>query len=351
MTNNTKHLYIHIPFCKAICTYCDFYRTKTNDKNLINQYIQKIVNEIKQDNNVYQTIYIGGGTPNFLDDKLLNQLLSALNQKRAKDCEFTIEANPEFINNSQCEILKHNQVNRVSLGIQTTNDTILALLKRTHQFKDCVNAIKILKKFQIYNISCDFIYNLPLLKITDLKKSFAFIKTYQIPHVSFYALEVKSGAILNKLNYKIDEDREAIQLEYLKNEFIKLNYNRYEISNWAINPSFESLHNLAYWNLEDWKAIGIAAYGYEKNVYYHNQGTLLEWEKNNTFWDDKETYINTFIMGLRKKNGIDLTIPRNLNAFDYLKNKLNFKLLTIENNFIKAKNFDLLNEILLDIID
>lgn len=350
MENNIKHLYVHIPFCKEICTYCDFYRTKTNDESIKQKYVDKIVDEINLDKNSYKTIYIGGGTPNFLNDFLLDKLLNALSKKAEQNCEFTIECNPEFVNQNQINIFKKNNVNRISLGVQTFNETILKLLKRTHLNNDVYRSLKLLYDNKIDNVSIDLIYNLPLLKKSDLYESFDFIKANKIKHISFYALEIKEGSILNKKKYQIDENIEGDQLEIIREQFQKLNYDRYEISNWAINDNYYSKHNLAYWDMNDWKAIGISGYGLENNIYYANQGSILDWKKVDQKWTQKDFYENTFIMGLRKLKGIDLSIPKNLKAFEFLKPKLNFELLEINNNFIKAKNIDLLNNILLDII-
>lgn len=350
MENKIKHLYIHIPFCKQICTYCDFYRTKTQDNNLKNTYIQKIVDQIKKDNNLYKTIYIGGGTPNYLEDKTLDLLLSSLKPKLDNNFEFTIECNPEFVNQSQIDVFKKNHINRISLGIQTLNETILKLLKRTHNNLNVYNALNLLKKNNINNVSIDLIYNLPFLKNEDILQSFKLISKYNIKHVSFYSLEIKEGSIMNKMNYKIDTEIEEDQLDLICKEFEKLNYERYEISNWAYNNQFYSNHNLAYWNLDDWKAIGVSGYGLENNIYYKNEGNIDSWKKVDQKWTKKDFYENIFIMGLRKKDGIDLNIKKNYEAFLFLKPKLNFELLEIKNNFIKAKNIDLLNDILLDII-
>lgn len=348
--NKVEHLYIHIPFCQEICTYCDFYRTKTKDPNIINSYVKKIVSEIREDNNQYKTIYIGGGTPNFLNDKLLNELLSPLKNKLQNNYEFTIEANPEFITRSQIKTLLKNNVNRVSMGVQTTNNNILKLLRRTHNIENVIEAINLLHKHGMKNISCDFIYNLPLLKNSDLEETFSFIEKYKINHISFYSLEIKEGSILNKQKYQINVDKEEHHLEQIKAYFSKLNYYRYEISNWALEPSYYSKHNIAYWDLKDWKAIGISGFGLENNIYYKNNGTILDWKKEETKWDDNELFENIFIMGLRKINGIDLSFERNKKAYLYLKDKINHDLVVIENNFIRAKNIDLLNDILIDII-
>ncbi|MDE6429138.1 MAG: radical SAM protein, partial [Malacoplasma sp.] len=313
-------------------------------------YIEKIIKEIKKDFNIYKTIYIGGGTPNFLDDINLNNFLFSLKKNVDKDCEYTIECNPEFITQNQIDIFIKNKINRISIGIQSTNDNILKLLKRTHDFKIAIEAIKLLQKNKITNISCDFIYNLPLLKEKDILNVFQFIKDFKIPHVSFYSLELKKGSILTKQNYKIDIDEEENQLEIVKREFKKLNYIRYEISNWAKENQYFSKHNLAYWNLCEWKGIGISSYGFEKGIYYKIDGTILDWIKKEEKWNQKEINENVFLLGLRKTEGINLNIKRNHQAFNYLKNKLNKNLLVIENNHIKAKNIDLLNEILIDII-
>lgn len=350
MENKVNHLYVHIPFCKEICTYCDFYRFKTSDEKIKNDYIEKIINEIKSDSNIYKTIYIGGGTPNYLSDNCLIKLLNVLKNRLSNNYELTIECNPEFLSESQAKIFRDFGVNRVSLGVQTLNESILKLLKRTHNNKDVINALNNLKTNGIKNISIDLIYNLPLLKIDDLKKSFNFILENEIKHISFYSLEIKKGSILNKEKYKINDENEAKQLSYIIKEFEKLNYDRYEISNWAINNQYYSQHNLAYWNLNSWKAIGVAGYGFENNLYYYNEGNIKNWIKIDQKWSDKDIIENIFIMGLRKKEGVDLSIERNLSAFNKLKDKFNFDLISIENNYLKVKNIDLLNEVLIDLI-
>lgn len=227
-----KHLYIHIPFCSLICTYCDFYRLPINDPIIHQKYLRQIRKEIqKTPNNRYSTIYIGGGTPNLLEPKLLDYLLKPLSLQLAKKYEFTIEANPEFINQTQINIFKKNKVNRISLGVQTTNDLILKLLKRSHDFAMVKKAICLLQKNNFTNISLDFIYNLPLLTNKDLMDSFDFIAKYQIKHISYYALEIKKGSILKQKKYKIDLQKEEEQLQIVKENLAKLGFYRYEIAN------------------------------------------------------------------------------------------------------------------------
>ncbi|EGZ31103.1 radical SAM family heme chaperone HemW [Malacoplasma iowae] len=348
--NNTKHLYIHIPFCKHICTYCDFVRKIPSSNEEVDLYLEKIVDEISGFFNKCKTIYIGGGTPNFLSDHNLDILLSSLQKNIDSQTEFTIELNPEFVTESQVNILKNNNVNRVSLGVQTTNEKILRLLNRKHTNIVVEKAINLLYKHNINNVSCDFIYNLPLLKISDINESIEFIKRNNIKHVSFYALEIKDGSIMNKRNEVIDIETEEDQLEHIENVMEKIGYTRYEVSNWSIDKKYFSKHNLAYWDLEDWKAIGIGAYGFEKNVYYQNYGSYLNYYKKNQNWKQKDIYLYILMMGLRKIDGIDLNKEINKKAYEYFKNKINYSLVTIKDNKLKANNVNILNEILIDLI-
>lgn len=349
MKNNFKHLYIHIPFCKYICTYCDFVRKIPKNNAEINQYIDLLINEINQIKHKLNSIYIGGGTPNFLNEIQLKKLLNSL-QKNIKKTEFTIECNPDFINENQVIIFKKFHINRISLGVQTVNENILKLINRQHNLKICQNAIDLLYKNKITNISIDLIYNLPLLKNNDIKQAINFCASNKIKHVSFYALEIKTNSILSQQKYNLNLEKESDQLEYIIQEFQKNNYQRYEISNWVTNKKYVSQHNLAYWKMKQWKGIGFGSYGFENNNHYCIEGNYLNWKIKNNFLTKQEYYFYILMMGLRLTDGIDLNIQKNNKAFTYYKNKLNFSLLKIENNKLKAKNIDLLHDILVDIV-
>lgn len=350
MINNTKHLYIHIPFCKYICTYCDFVRKIPKNQNEINVYINKIISEINQVENTFETIYIGGGTPNYLDNNILDKLLSSLQKNINNNTEFTIECNPDFVTQSQIDILVENKVNRISLGVQTTNEKILKLINRRHTIEDCVKAIKLLQDNKIANISCDFIYNLPLLKYSDLDDAIAFCIQNNIKHISFYALEIKEGSILKRNNYQIDTDNEENQLMYLIEQLNKTNFKRYEVSNWSINNQYKSQHNLAYWLLKDWKSIGFGGYGLENNNYYHIVGNVNNFYKADNFLEQKEYYLYILMMGLRLIDGIDLSIKNNYDAYQYYKEKIDHSLIEIKNNQLKLKDINLLDNLLINLI-
>ncbi len=351
----TKHLYIHIPFCKNICTYCDFCRKKIDRENdEINQYIKKVINHIKDESyeNQYTTVYIGGGTPNFLTDELLDKLLINISKyiDKKQGYEFTIECNPEFVNEQQAKIFAKYGVNRISLGAQSTNNEILKKIGRGHRIEDVEKAIKHLHDVGIKNISIDFIYALPNLTKKDLDNSFEFIKKHNITHVSYYSLEVKEGSMLKKDNYVVDEDEEADQLEYIIQKLKDINFIRYEVANWSLNNEYQSMHNKAYWLTNDWKGIGYGASGFEDNIMYKWDGDFLEWERIGHRLSLKELYLQVLMMGLRLVEGIEITKnQRNSEAYKtYFDDIVHCY---IRNNHLICSNLNLLHDTLLNIVD
>lgn len=264
--------------------------------------------------------------------------------------EFCLELNPEFITEEQIKIFKSNEINRVSIGVQSTDNKILNKLNRVHTIENVESAIELLYKYELYNISLDFIYALPDLTNDNIIDSINFIKKYQIPHISYYALEVKEGSILNYKNYKIDEDEEADQLIFIDKELKTLGFNRYEVSNWSINKKTESLHNKCYWLTNDWKGIGLGASGFEKRNLYKYSGTILDWKKDNELLSNKDYLLQRIMMGLRLTDGIDITNNiDNSNAYKlYFNDIVNCY---IRDNKLRCKNINLLHETLVNIID
>ena len=201
-----KGLYIHIPFCKNICLYCDFSKMVAS-KKMQTEYINSLVKELKhykQEYKCLETIYIGGGTPSFIGNELLSLLLDNIRKyiNLAQIKEFTIEANPNDINKIFVDTLLKYNVDRVSLGVQTTNNDLLSLLKRTHDKEDIVNAIKLLQSSGINNINLDFIYQIPKQTVTDVVSDLRFIKNYNINHISYYSLIIEERT---ELKYLIDK--------------------------------------------------------------------------------------------------------------------------------------------------
>lgn len=351
----TKHLYIHVPFCKSICHYCDFVRFKKDNNDLcIQKYIKNICNQVAQESkkNQYQTIYIGGGTPNMLNDTDLDFLLSFLKEyiNTKENYEYCIELNPEFVTDSQVEILVNNGINRVSIGVQSTNNKILKNINRKHTIEDVAAAIEKLYLADIYNVSCDFIYALPDMTLSDIDDAILFIDEFQIHHVSFYALEVKDGSFLNSIDYQVDEDEEADQLEYIDKRLSEIGLSRYEVSNWSKDKESESMHNKAYWLTNDWKAIGLSASGFENQVMYKYEGTLEKMIKVEQKLTTAEYYLQVLMMGLRLIDGIDVVNNhRNSEAYAMYFNDIVH--CRIRNNKLQCKNINLLHETLVNIVD
>ena len=228
---STKHLYIHAPLCSTICTFCDFKRELAcnYDARAVINYLVSCLKKFKPKQ--FKTIYIGGGTPNVFNNQDLDYFLSNIAPLLSEQYEFTIECNPDLITEEQAKILRTNRVNRISLGVQSTNNKILKILNRTHTIEDCVRVIKILKTNGFKNISVDFMYALPLMKNEDVVNAIKFAYDNQVQHVSFYGLDLKPGSILTKQKYQIDPEKEADQLETAISEFAKIKFERYEVSN------------------------------------------------------------------------------------------------------------------------
>ena len=348
--NQVKHLYIHIPFCNHICWYCDFKRSVENE-SVKKEYINLLINKLKTQYKglKFETVYIGGGTPNSLG-KDLYPLLEELNNYLENNCEFTIECNPECVNDNQVKEFKKYKINRISLGVQSTNNNVLKQIGRKHNLNDVISAIDCLKKNSFDNFSIDLIYGFNEQTVGDIEKDFEFIHKFKIPHVSFYSLEVKNNSVFGKCNYELNENKIEEMLKTIEQRFIDLGYERYEVSNWCVNQKYESSHNLAYWNSSDWIGLGYGAFGFENRNYYQTNGTVLKWKTKNHLLTNEEYYQQIWIMGLRTKYGLNLNNSMHKKAFEYFSNRINKKDLVIKNNSITVKNLNTLDNVLIEII-
>lgn len=305
-----KGLYIHIPFCKHICSYCDFPKKIAYNNEQIDKYLNKLIEEINELNNEdFDTIYIGGGTPNSLNDSNLKYLLKNIYNKKIKYKEYTIECNPELITKEQVLLFKKYGINRVSLGVQTFNDKGLKLLNRHHNESDIINSVNILKENGINNINIDLIYGYFNETIDDLKYDLEMINKLNITHVSCYTLILEKNTLLYKLHKEkeLNEDLIADMMDYTYKYLAKIGFNHYEISNFA-KDRYESLHNLKYWNKNDYIGLGMGATSSINNKRITNSYLINNYLKNK---DKYIEYLNIddlkkefIIMGLRKIKGI-----------------------------------------------
>ncbi|AIV03503.1 coproporphyrinogen III oxidase [Candidatus Malacoplasma girerdii] len=353
MIKQIKHLYIHIPFCHNICSYCDFVRFQVNDINKKEKYVNEIIKQIQSECNgcKFKTIYIGGGTPNCLDNHLLAQLLNELSKYLDNECEFTIECNPEFVNLEQIQIFKQYKINRISLGVQSLNQNVLNIFHRKHTNKQVFQSIKLLHKNNVHNISVDFIYGLNDISKSDLQANVQFLIDYQIPHVSFYSLELKPNSIMTKNNFHLNGETIDEQWKIIEKTMQEKHFDHYEIANFAINKQYYSQHNLAYWNTNDWIGIGLGAYGLVNRQYYSYVGNLNNYKKQIQNYDDYEYYLHILIMGLRLIHGFDLKLSHHRKAFQFFQHLIDPNLYQIIDEKIILKNYNQLDEILIKLVN
>ncbi len=302
-------LYIHIPFCKRICTYCDFPKV-IYAQNWAFSYVKEMLEDLKGLKGPYKTIYVGGGTPTSLSLDLLDELLSALKEKLLEDGEFSIEANPETINEEVLNCLKKNGINRLSIGAQTSSPKWLSYLGRTHSFEDVRKAVSLAKEKGFENINVDMMYGFQGQSKEELLDDIDNFLSLDVPHISAYSLIVEEGTILKNNKAKEDEDLQGDFYEIIVSKLKEAGYIHYEVSNYC-KKGYECRHNLTYWKDEEYDALGLGASGYAKGVRYTYTKNFTAYltnkhkdsEETISPEDDVKFYLTT---NLRLLNGFDL---------------------------------------------
>lgn len=302
-------VYIHIPFCESICTYCDFCKFYYNEE-IVDKYLKSLKQEIKENykGEIIETIYIGGGTPSVLNLEQLTRLLDITKIFKTNNLEFTFECNVENITEEKILLLHQYKVNRISIGVQTFNSKYLGFLNRHHTEQQVFDVIQMIKKY-ITNINVDLIYAIPGETLEELETDLDVFLSLDIPHISTYSLIIEEHTILNNkhiLPIETDLDYEMYQLIIQK-----LNkYKHYETSNFGIIPS---RHNLTYWNNLEYYGFGLGASGYVNGSRYDNTRNLNkylsgEYIKESHILSELEKIENEFILGFRKTDGIDVDL-------------------------------------------
>lgn len=357
-----ESLYIHIPFCDSICSYCSFKKQIYNEEQS-KKYILNLLDDLKRIPKCsLKTIYIGGGTPSSLADNDLEILLSNLKPLLKEDYEFTIESNPENLTFNKAKIFNKYGVNRVSIGVQTFNEKFLKLLSRKHSLNDINEAINNLLLNNINNINFDLIYGLPFQTLNDFILDIKYLKNFPLTHVSLYSLTIDENTIFNNLKYEeADEDLLRDMSDEATKILSEYGFNKYEVSNYS-KPNYESKHNLTYWFDNEYYGIGISASGYENNTRYKNITSLKKYnEGERKFEEEKVDDFNheyEFIMlNLRTKYGIDLDRYKEIFNKDFLKTYKNeieklSDFIIINNNKVTVKdnNYMILNTLILEFI-
>ena len=263
-------IYIHIPFCKSKCSYCDFLSFVPKSEDEKNRYVDYLIKEIGLYSKLYgkrcvDSIYFGGGTPSLIGTKNVNRIMEAIYSgfNVLDHSENTLEINPGTTDEHLYKEIYKTGINRASLGLQTSDDRIIKTLNRTSSFKDFLKAVNELKDSGIKNISADLMLSLPGNTEERELKDAKLISELGINHISAYSLIVHENTpiyedIKNKKLILPSEDEERKSYHDLSNFLSEIGYERYEISNFA-KSGFESRHNKKYWNLDEYLAFGIGA--------------------------------------------------------------------------------------------
>ncbi len=303
-------LYIHVPFCRDICAYCDFTRVKIHPL-LVEKYLFSINHEISEiDKHVMRTLYIGGGTPTSLSNEELETLFLFLEGYHDETTEFTMEANPESIDADKAQLMHQYDVNRVSMGVQTFNADELSVLNRKHTVTDIENAIQCLRNEGIFNISIDLIYGLPKQTIQSWELTLKQALQLKITHISLYSLTIEENSQFGRMGIK-QADPELEEEMYFKAVEILSNsgFNRYEIS--SFTQDAPSRHNLAYWHYDDFYGLGPGATQMTNHTRIQKTSNLDEYAQGNTMQEktwlsEADERFEFVMMGLRLSEGIDL---------------------------------------------
>jgi len=321
-------IYVHIPFCMSKCLYCDFNSFAKKDE-CIEPYIKFLIKEIEEYAKVnkdilVKTIYIGGGTPSYIKEKYIKEIINTIKQnfEIIKDAEITIEVNPGTVNKRKMECYYKSGINRLSIGLQSSNDKLLKLIGRVHKFEDFLETVRIAQAVGFTNINADCMIGLPTQNIYDIEETLNVLINLRLTHISVYSLIIEPNTpIEKKINsgeLKLpDEEIERYMYWFAKRKLEENGYLHYEISNFA-KPLFRSKHNLDCWNQKEYKGFGISASSYENGVRYTNIEKIDTYIQNIENGDikansiieekqDKEAMMKEYmLLGLRKITGVDI---------------------------------------------
>ena len=279
-------IYIHIPFCASKCSYCDFYSLAGCDY-LMPEYQEALLAHLEESahsikNYEVDSIYFGGGTPSFYGADRLVRILDVLklNGNVRLDSEISVECNPDSISFTALKLLREEGVNRISIGVQATDNNLLKLIGRRHSFQQAQKAFRDARRAGFDNISLDLMYGLPSQTRRDWAETLAAIVEMHPEHISCYGLKLEPGTKMYKEYHGSpilpDDDEQADMYSYAAQMLERYGYKQYEISNFAA-PGFESRHNLKYWNMEDYISFGPGAHSCVGNVRYSYVKDLREY--------------------------------------------------------------------------
>jgi oxygen-independent coproporphyrinogen-3 oxidase len=350
MTTNSQSpgLYIHVPFCAEKCPYCDFY--STDDSTLISPWIKALEKEIhfyKDTLNDFDTLYLGGGTPSFLLNNDLEKLIETVrnNFSFAPDTEITIEANPGDLTPEKLKTFRELGINRISLGVQSFDDTVLRFLNRRHTAKQAEKAVADIRNAGFENLSIDLMYAIPGQGKDGWIKTLEKALSFSPEHFSCYQLTIKEGTLFferkakGEFVFKVEEEASFL----LTSDILEENgYIHYEVSNFAKSKNLFSSHNQKYWQHVPYLGLGPSAHSFMNDTRWWNlssvAGYLEELNRNNRPIEEKEKIgekekkLESLFLGFRTKQGIALDALKEYKKVEIVLNRL------IESGLIILKN-------------
>ncbi len=357
-------VYVHIPFCLSICFYCDFCRILYREE-VKQAWLDRIAEEIQdKDLGSIDTLYFGGGTPSALCEKDFERLANCFIPYLSDNYEWTVECNPDSVTETKVKLYQSLGVNRISLGVQSFQDSMLQAIGRKHTVKDVYHSVSLFRQNGIDNISIDLIFGLPKQTMEDVQKDLDCFFSMNLDHLSIYSLQIEENSVFGKKGIEsCDEDLEPDMYEYIRKECLQHGYEHYEISSYARNGKY-SRHNLSYWNDSDFIGIGCGASGKEHGIRYSNTDSLKSYLENGASpVYEKETLeersFNAIMMALRTSFGLHLDSWNQRYGKNFEKQYGSILLkwmpdcLIIEDGYLKTTDsgMEILNTILIDFMD
>ncbi len=360
-----KSLYVHIPFCDHICTYCDFCKVFYN-KGWADQYLDALSFEIEDKEIIgdYDTVYIGGGTPSSLSYQQLERLLKLLQTFVVNVKEYTIEVNPESLDEEKLDLIIKYGVNRLSIGVQSFQDDLLKTINRHHSSMQALILINKAKEKGINDINIDLIYGLPNQSLDDVERDILIINDLNISHISVYSLILEEHTILGNQHYKPLSDEDDADWYHRINDMLEENgFLHYEVSNYYKDKP--SLHNLMYWQYQDYQGIGLSAHSLVRGHRIENTKSLTQYFNHQYLENDcelsmKDQLFEKIMMGLRLTKGISIKEINDMYHIDFEKLYKNVTDKYIQMNMLEKKDgylrttslgMDYLNTILIGFMD
>ena len=381
----TVGIYVHVPFCKQKCKYCDFISFQ-NCENYFDDYFECLkkeitekANEINSENKeiLIDTIYFGGGTPSIVCEKYIEEVLNKIYEyyNVSENAEITVEVNPGTVDKLKLERYFEIGINRLSIGLQSTDDKLLKMLGRIHTYKEFENSYDLARKIGFKNINVDLMIGLPNQSLENVHDSLEKIVQKNPEHISVYSLIIEENTkmfdLIEKGELELPDEDVERKMYWSVKKFLEENgYNHYEISNFS-KSGFESKHNANCWNQHEYLGFGIAAHSYFNNIRYSNIDNLRQyienWKNEQSVYNivfhehqNKDDMMKEFMMlGLRKIDGVKISEFKEKfvdNPIFVFRNQLN-KLVeeglieVLDNNIrLSDKGLDLANEVWMEFV-